>query len=187
MGAQPATQAAETQILQELPDNWKKCRDAQGIFYYNSVTQESSEDIPPQLRAMMQQVKAHQQQAQPPVYKHKPSAQLAAAPPPAASPATASATVKLQLGDWAICEGSRGEFYYNMATRQALDQAPPELIHLYQQHKAQQMTTSTPQCGSYGGQPPAQKVYAGYAPQSYGQQQYSASHGQGHPQQYRQY
>merc|ERR1712061_642258 len=103
--------------------------------------QESSEDVPPQLRAMMQQDAARQQQAQAPVYKYK----TAAATAPAATPLAATTTVKLQLGEWIICDGSRGEFYYNTTTRQALDQPPPELVQLYQQHKARQMATPTSQ------------------------------------------
>jgi hypothetical protein len=40
---------ASPQILQELPNNWQKCRDEQGIFYFNKVTQEFSESLPPEL------------------------------------------------------------------------------------------------------------------------------------------
>merc|ERR1719148_266657 len=51
MPAQPQQQQ-EPQILQELPGNWLKCKDAQGIYYFNQVTQQSSDQLPPELAMM---------------------------------------------------------------------------------------------------------------------------------------
>jgi len=36
-------------ILRQLPGNWLECRDEQGIFYFNQVTQQSSETVPAEL------------------------------------------------------------------------------------------------------------------------------------------
>jgi hypothetical protein len=37
------------QILRLLDYNWVECQDAQGIFYFNEATQQSSETVPPEL------------------------------------------------------------------------------------------------------------------------------------------
>lgn len=37
------------QILRQLGNNWLECQDEQGIFYWNQITQQSSDTLPPEL------------------------------------------------------------------------------------------------------------------------------------------
>lgn len=41
--------ADNSQILRHLGYNWLECQDEQGIFYWNEVTQQSSDTVPPEL------------------------------------------------------------------------------------------------------------------------------------------
>jgi hypothetical protein len=73
---------AEAQILRQLGYNWLECADEQGIFYFNSVTQQSSDIMPPELMGQMpQQMPQHQvmQQQQRPqqlMYQQMPPQQM---------------------------------------------------------------------------------------------------------------
>jgi sentrin-specific protease 7 len=40
---------SNTQILRQLGYNWLECQDEQGVFYWNEVTQQSSDTVPPEL------------------------------------------------------------------------------------------------------------------------------------------
>jgi len=132
---QPAAAGTpQIQVLRELSAGWLQCQDAQGIYYYNQVTQQTSDDVPAELRApahppasMQSQSMACAQQAQMPQ-----------------GAATNPAKLKQQLGDWMICEDAQGEFYMNARTQQSFGQPPAELVQLYRasqqqkQHTAQQ-------------------------------------------------
>lgn len=40
---------SNTQVLRQLGFNWLECQDEQGIFYWNEVSQQSSDTVPPEL------------------------------------------------------------------------------------------------------------------------------------------
>jgi hypothetical protein len=117
---QVAQQAPQPQILRELPGGWLQCQDEQGVYFFNEVTQESCVDVPAALR----QQQAAPKQPQPMVYTQ----------PAQSAPAAAAGQpkVKEQIGDWMICEDAQGEYYINARTQQSFDQAPAELVQLYQ-------------------------------------------------------
>lgn len=94
-----------------------QCADAQGVFYYNSQTNQSSATPPPQFAG----------QAQPAPAQAAPQAQHVthAAPAPAAK-------LKSTIGDWQICEDAQGEFYVHAPTGQTFNEAPLDLLRLVQ-------------------------------------------------------
>jgi len=119
---QPAaqTQPAEAKVVQTVGE-WAVCQDAQGIFYRNLRTNENYDQVPPELRMLMQQ----------------PQVTQAAPPQP-----QAEAKVLQRIGDWAICQDAQGLFYQNTRTNETYDQAPPELLGQMQQ--AQQPKQAAP-------------------------------------------
>jgi hypothetical protein len=132
--AQVLQASAEPQVLRDLGAGWLQCQDNQGIFYFNQVTQQSSDDLPAELRTPAQVVQAP---VQPQFMGYAQQPQM-----PQIAPAS-QATVKQQIGDWLICVDALGEFYVNARTQQQLDQAPAEL--LYQVQAAQQQKLTQPQ------------------------------------------
>jgi hypothetical protein len=42
------------------------------------------------------------------------------------------AVLKMELGDWQICEDAQGEYYVHAPTGQTYDHPPPELLELHQ-------------------------------------------------------
>jgi hypothetical protein len=90
--------AGQTQVLRELGGNWLQCQDAQGIFFYNSLTQQSSVDPPPEL------VQQPKQQTAPQV------------------------EVLRELGGgWMQCRDAQGIFFFNQVTQQSSVDVPAEL------------------------------------------------------------
>mmetsp|Transcript_79398 Transcript_79398/g.246240 ORF Transcript_79398/g.246240 Transcript_79398/m.246240 type:complete len:164 (-) Transcript_79398:115-606(-) len=77
-------------------------------------------------------------QQMPPQQMPMPQQEQQGLPASASVPPGQRTEIRAQLGDWAICEDSQGFFYYNMPTGQSYDEPPPELLQLYQAHKAQQ-------------------------------------------------
>jgi hypothetical protein len=127
--------AEQAQVLRDLGSGWQECLDSQGVFYFNSLTGQSQDTLPPGVGGV------------PVVHQHTPVAahvQLAA-PCAAASYANAyqlqglqaqqvqEATVKMKVGVWSVCEDQQGEFYHNGVTGQTFDNPPPELVGLLQQ------------------------------------------------------
>jgi len=114
MAAQAAAPAAipQVQVLRQLGGGWLQCQDAQGMYYYNQSTRQSSVQYPADLRA---------------------PALVQGAPANQAS----QARLKQQLGEWMICEDARGEFYMNARTQQSFDQPPAELVQLYRAYQQQ--------------------------------------------------
>jgi hypothetical protein len=140
---------------------WKICQDAQGEFYVNAQTQQSFDEPPPELLQLLQAQE-----------KAAGKAQVPQAPPaaPAQDPPAGQATVKTQIGVWAICEDAQGEFYVNTQTQQSFDQPPPELEQMFNQLAMAQQGQKQQQTGGPGGY-----AYSGYADQqqqAYGQQMY---------------
>jgi hypothetical protein len=122
-------------VLREFGGGWVQCRDDQGIFYFNQVTQQSSDDVPPELRAAAQPPAVQPQYA---ASAYAQQAQVAQAAP------TMEPKVKQKLGDWMICEDAQGEYYINARTQQTFDQAPAELVQLYQSTQQQQQAAAQP-------------------------------------------
>jgi len=129
---QAAAATPQVQVLRELGAGWLQCRDAQGTYYYNQVTQQSSDDVPPELRALLQPPATTQSQA--PVFSQQAQAAQGA-------PAN-QAKIKQQLGDWMICEDAQGEFYMNARNQQSFDQPPAELVQLYRASQQQKQFAS---------------------------------------------
>eukprot|EP00747_Dinoflagellata_sp_TGD_P082858 gnl/TRDRNA2_/TRDRNA2_161859_c0_seq3.p1 gnl/TRDRNA2_/TRDRNA2_161859_c0~~gnl/TRDRNA2_/TRDRNA2_161859_c0_seq3.p1 ORF type:complete len:536 (-),score=91.82 gnl/TRDRNA2_/TRDRNA2_161859_c0_seq3:183-1790(-) len=142
-GSPPAT------VLAQLSANWLQCQDAQGIFYWNSATQQSSDEMPLELQ---QQAggPGNQQGGGQPIYPpgllqppnsgappgQQPPQQQQAPPGPGAGPGgQAPAQIKQVLGNWSVCADAQGEFYWNNATQQSFDTPPPELMQLLQQQR----------------------------------------------------
>jgi len=96
-------------VLQELPGNWLKCKDAQGIYYFNQLTQQSSDQLPPELAMMA----------------------MGAAAAPAPAPAAAPKVLRKLPGNWLECQDAEGIFYFNEATRQSTVQPPAAPVASY--------------------------------------------------------
>lgn len=129
---QAAAATPQVQVLRELAGGWLHVQDAQGPFYYNQRTQQSSDEYPVELRApaqpsapMQSQSSAYAQQAQ-----------------PQQGPPANQAKLKQQLGDWMICEDAQGEFYMNARTQQSYDQPPAELVQLYRASQQQKQNAA---------------------------------------------
>jgi len=95
--AQPLVQDAPAEILRSMGGDWVECLDSQGIFYFNQLTQTSSEVWPPP--AQMDGVPSYQ-----------PFVQQAAEP--------GAAQVLRDLGnEWVECLDDQGIFYFNNRTQ----------------------------------------------------------------------
>eukprot|EP00411_Alexandrium_monilatum_P052734 CAMPEP_0175423538 /NCGR_PEP_ID=MMETSP0095-20121207/48315_1 /TAXON_ID=311494 /ORGANISM="Alexandrium monilatum, Strain CCMP3105" /LENGTH=164 /DNA_ID=CAMNT_0016722801 /DNA_START=26 /DNA_END=516 /DNA_ORIENTATION=+ len=132
--------ASAPQVLRQLQNGWFECLDAQGVYYYNEHTQQSSEAVP---AAAMKSASYGAPAA-------APMAQAPVAAPVAQGPA---AMTKMQIGVWNIAEDAQGEFYCNTITGETYDQPPPELLSLMQV------------CGIQGpalAPAPAAKTYTAY-------------------------
>jgi len=140
--------AASAQVLRQLQGGWLECLDAQGVYYYNQLSQQTSEAMPP--GAMAAQAS---------------TLQAAPALAPSAQPQQKAVT-KMQIGAWTVAEDAQGEFYFNQQTGQSYDQAPPELLALIQQLQA------APQQGQVYSQP-AQAVMQQQPQYAYGGVQYA--------------
>mmetsp|Transcript_75385 Transcript_75385/g.117843 ORF Transcript_75385/g.117843 Transcript_75385/m.117843 type:complete len:216 (+) Transcript_75385:71-718(+) len=66
----------------------------------------------------------------------------------------AEAIVKLEIGDWYVCEDSLGEFYHHAPSGQSFDQAPAQLVALIQASQRPQVQIASPTVGlqAYGQQ-----------------------------------
>jgi hypothetical protein len=111
--------AQQSVVLQQLGQGWLQCQDQEGIFYYNSVTKQESVDVPMELRPAMQVAP-----------QYAPAAQAVPAPAEPEKP-----VVKMQFGDWMVCEDSQGEFYYHELSKQSFDTPPPELVEVFKAHQ----------------------------------------------------
>lgn len=100
--------SGQTQVLRQLEGGWLQCQDDQGVFFYNSVTKQSSDEVPPELRAAAAPVQVPQQQA-------------------AAAAAPQAQVLRELAGGWLQCQDDEGVYYYNKNTQQACDEMPPEL------------------------------------------------------------
>jgi len=177
-----------------------QCKDEQGLFFFNSQTQQSSDVLPPELAGMaaqlqpgggqQQQLQAQQRQAQQRLQEQQFQGRQMQAQVQAQQ--AQQTKQKFTLGPWVVCEDGQGEFYFHTPTGQSFDEPPPELVQLY---KAQQQPAArTPQVTQYVQQPmQAQQSYAPQqvtqyvqqpmqAQQSYAPQQGFASAGSYQPQ-----
>jgi len=110
----PAAAQAGPQVMKEFPGNWLQCKDAQGIFFHNSVTKQSLDNPPPEIAALM--------------------GGAAAGPAAAQAQAQGGPQILQQLpGGWLQCKDAQGIFYSNSHTKQTCDQPPPELAALMAQ------------------------------------------------------
>jgi len=66
----------------------------------------------------------------------------------------AEAIVKLEIGDWCVCEDALGEFYHHAPSGQSFDQAPAQLVALIQASQRPQVQIASPTAGlqAYGQQ-----------------------------------
>eukprot|EP00413_Alexandrium_margalefii_P045478 CAMPEP_0204588046 /NCGR_PEP_ID=MMETSP0661-20131031/48398_1 /ASSEMBLY_ACC=CAM_ASM_000606 /TAXON_ID=109239 /ORGANISM="Alexandrium margalefi, Strain AMGDE01CS-322" /LENGTH=184 /DNA_ID=CAMNT_0051597823 /DNA_START=62 /DNA_END=616 /DNA_ORIENTATION=- len=124
--------ASAAQVLRQLQGGWLECLDAQGIYYYNELTLQTSEAAP---------------------------AAAFGPTPVAQAPVQASAAVtKMQIGVWTVAEDAQGEFYYNQQTGQSFDHPPQEILAFLQDRRTPASTvvaaspTSTYQV-QYAAQP----------------------------------
>mmetsp|Transcript_62099 Transcript_62099/g.184987 ORF Transcript_62099/g.184987 Transcript_62099/m.184987 type:complete len:215 (-) Transcript_62099:913-1557(-) len=161
--------APAPQVLRQLEGGWLECRDAQGVYYYNQLTQQTTEASPAAAVPQMPAVQAPQSFAA-----------------PAAQAPQQGAKVKHQVGVWTVAEDAQGEFYYNQQTGQAYTEPPPELLLLLMQAggaaagpaaAALAPPQGQPQYAvapayqyaaapsAQGGAQPPQAVYAGSTPQ----------------------
>jgi len=158
---QTAAAPPQVQVLRDLGAGWLQCQDAQGIYFYNQVTQQSSVDVPVELKAPLQ----------PPVSMQSQPLSGAQQPHMSQGAPASQAKLKQQLGNWMICEDAHGEFYMDARTQQSFDQPPAELVQLYkasQQQKqiaAQQVVMQQAAAQSFVAQPQM------WAPQQQLQQQ----------------
>jgi len=129
---QAAAATPQVQVLRELAGGWLHVQDAQGPFYYNQRTQQSSDEYPVELRAPAQPSAPMQSQSS----AYAQQAQLQQGPP------ANQAKLKQQLGDWMICEDAQGEFYMNARTQQSYDQPPAELVQLYRASQQQKQNAA---------------------------------------------
>jgi len=85
---------------------------------------------------------------QPPMYQ--PQGQIAQL----AVSQQAEAIVKLEIGDWCVCEDALGEFYHHAPSGQSFDQAPAQLVALIQASQRPQVQIASPTAGlqAYGQQ-----------------------------------
>lgn len=109
--------APEAQILRQLGPVWLECQDEQGIFYFNSVTQQSSDCLPAELGgrppAQAQLVQLPQQpQLQPQVSSYTPPQ------------AYAQANCQLQPQPYVMQQGQRYSTYQQQQPLQAQQLAP---------------------------------------------------------------
>ncbi|CAK0795642.1 unnamed protein product [Prorocentrum cordatum] len=111
---QPAQQA--TRVLREFHSGWMECEDAQGVFYYNNITKQSCDDVPPELRAAAPPPQQPQLQQQMQQQMQQPQQ------------AQQQVEVLRELPrDWVQCRDAQGIFYYNKATQRSSDDLPDEL------------------------------------------------------------
>merc|ERR1719210_1415646 len=57
--------AARPKVLRQLPGGWVQLQDDQGIFYHNTATNQSYDDVPAELKTLLQSASAA---AAPPQY-----------------------------------------------------------------------------------------------------------------------
>lgn len=124
MGVQPDG----TAVLRELPGSWLECQDAQGIFYFNSVTQQSSDAPPPEVMVA------------------DPNIAVVAAPaaPGMVQPVAAGgdSTILRELpNNWLECLDAQGVFYFHKLTQQSLDTIPAELVGMVPMAAPQQIVS----------------------------------------------
>mmetsp|Transcript_17954 Transcript_17954/g.41897 ORF Transcript_17954/g.41897 Transcript_17954/m.41897 type:complete len:353 (+) Transcript_17954:149-1207(+) len=132
-------------VLEEMRDGWLQCLDEDGVFYYNERTQQASVALPLELGGLAEaeQVKLAstvQHQAKP--LNTDSSAAAAPAAPPVKAPKKSvikkrdNPVVKLQLGDWMVCEDESGEYFFDAATQTALSTPPEAFVQLYEEFQA---------------------------------------------------
>jgi len=144
MGGQPAMGGQEgSTVLRELPNDWLECQDGQGIFYWNKVTQQSSDNMPVELTGVpaMQAPMAVPVQAMavpttaPVTLYSTPMAMAApvqamAAPMATAAPAQPGQTVILRElpNNWLECKDEQGIYFFNQISQESSDSLPAELM-----------------------------------------------------------
>lgn len=117
--------------------DWMICEDAQGEFYFNKVTQQAFDDVPAELRAMLQAAQ-------------KPSQKVAAASP--------QVQVLRDLGGgWLQCQDNQGLYFFNQVTGESSVDVPAAL------RVQAQPTSYQPQSVAYAQQA---SVPTPYQPQS---------------------
>mmetsp|Transcript_51369 Transcript_51369/g.122057 ORF Transcript_51369/g.122057 Transcript_51369/m.122057 type:complete len:568 (-) Transcript_51369:62-1765(-) len=104
-----------SRVLRELPFGWLECLHSEGIFYYNQDTLRASVELPDELIGRVDEPAALQEIGTAGV----------------AADGESASVVKMQLGDWMVCEDGQGEFYWHVPTQQSFDDPPPELVQLY--------------------------------------------------------
>mmetsp|Transcript_33377 Transcript_33377/g.74387 ORF Transcript_33377/g.74387 Transcript_33377/m.74387 type:complete len:575 (+) Transcript_33377:122-1846(+) len=106
-----------SRVLRELAHGWLECLHSEGVFYYNQDTLRASVEIPDELVGLVQPTSIQDQCALNGVQAEEEQ----------------TSVVKMQLGDWMVCEDAQGEFYWHVPSQQSFDNPPPELVRLYDQ------------------------------------------------------
>jgi len=120
-----------------------------------------------QTQAQPQVQYMQQAQAQPQVQyvQQAPSYQPQAQFVQQAAPQQAQSSVKLEVGDWMVCEDAMGEFYHHSPTGQSFDQAPAQLVELIkasQRPQVQIANSTTAAMQAYGQQLAGNVQYVQY-------------------------
>ena len=82
-----------------------------------------------------------------------------------AAPQVAQSIVKLEIGEWLVCEDAQGEFYFHAPSGQSFDQAPPELVEFIRISQGPQVQMAQPNIAaqqSYGQQLAGNVQYVQY-------------------------
>lgn len=82
-----------------------------------------------------------------------------------AAPQEAQSIVKLEIGEWLVCEDAQGEFYFHAPSGQSFDQAPPELVEIIRVSQGPQVQMAQPNIAaqqSYGQQLAGNVQYVQY-------------------------
>lgn len=140
MGGQVAMGGQEgSTVLRELPNNWLECRDDQGIFFWNRVTQQSSDSMPVELVGVMQAPAAAPMavpmqaapMAQPQfIQTAAPSITTTPAAMAVAAPGNAGQTAILRQlpNNWLECKDELGIYFFNQITQESSETMPAELL-----------------------------------------------------------
>lgn len=106
-----AQTSAEAVVKMEV-GMWQVCEDQQGEFYVHTASGQQFEQAPDELLLLLQQVQAPA--------------------PVGQSPPEAQAMIKMEVGEWQVCEDQQGEYYVHTLSGQSFDQPPVELLQLLQ-------------------------------------------------------
>eukprot|EP00442_Polarella_glacialis_P006880 CAMPEP_0115122386 /NCGR_PEP_ID=MMETSP0227-20121206/46804_1 /TAXON_ID=89957 /ORGANISM="Polarella glacialis, Strain CCMP 1383" /LENGTH=100 /DNA_ID=CAMNT_0002524333 /DNA_START=47 /DNA_END=346 /DNA_ORIENTATION=- len=98
--------AAQPQILKELQGGWLECMDEQGVYYFNQMTQQSSDQMPAEAEAMPAMAAPMQQQQQQQMQQQQQQQQAGALQQQQQQqqPQQQPASLKMSIGPWSVME-----------------------------------------------------------------------------------